>query len=338
LKTPVKSVKEQTEPVYVIISRKEVGPRRFELPTSRLSAGWTEGEGSIYRKAVNFDDIDKKDFINFWTNERKQKTTKDRAEKIYRVLERVLGGKEINLENLREGFYETTNKKDYINGVRVLLDYLKARRLMDKSEIDEILEQPFLGMIKSKKVRVPGISSKEADKHVAEVYKWIKEKWGDEETETLYKLIVFSGLRLEHAYRLLKTFNPKNLEFKGRVARYPTEEISTEIKGSFYAFMPSAFAKKLRRLKLEHSVSTYENRINPRRWKPPKKEWQSSWVNAKNLRKWFENFCKRNGVELLYRKFFMGHSTRAVIEHYEQMEDLSWSEYAKIVDEFPIPP
>ncbi|WP_290597115.1 integrase, partial [Archaeoglobus sp. JdFR-39] len=220
----------------------------------------------------------------------------------------------------------------------VLLEYLKVRKLMDKSEVEEILEQPFLTVIKSNKVRIPGIATPKADEHVAEVYQWIKKKWKDEETEILYKLMVYSGIRLEHAYRMMKTFNPANLEFNGKVARYPTSDVSTHIKGSFYAFMPAEFAKKLRRLELPLDVQSYENRINPKRWRPPKEEWQNSWINAKNIRKWFENFCKRNGVEILYRKFFMGHSTRAVIEHYEQMEDLSWSEYRKIVDSFPISP
>ena len=338
-----------------IITKKEVPGPGFEPGTMRSSAARKElEEGAVpkqsfestkkisYRhdittiKSLNFDEIDKKDLILFWTTERKQKTSEKRAEKLYRVLEKVLKGKEINLDTLREGFHNTTNKKDYVNAARVLLDYLRVRRLMDRSEVEEILEQPFLTVIKSRKVRVPGISTPEADKHVAEVYEWIKEKWNDEATEMIYKLIVYSGLRLEHAYRMLKTFNPKNLEFKGNMARYPTEEISTEIKGSFYAFMPAEFARKLKKIKLKYDVSTYENRINPKRWKPKKEEWQNSWINAKNLRKWFENFCKRNKVELLYRKFFMGHSTRAVIEHYEQMEDLSWDEYAKIVDKFPI--
>ncbi len=308
----------------------------FEPATMRSSAPWMEYSANRATR-VNFNKIDKDDFILFWTTERKQKTKKERAEKLYNVLKKVLDGKEINVETLREGFHNTTNKKDYVNAARVLLDYLKSRRYMNRWEIQEILEQPFLTCIGSKKERVPGIASEEADKHIIEVLRWIEEKW-DEETVLLYKLLVFSGLRLEHAIRVLETFDERHLEFKGRVARYPTEMIATEIKGSFYAFMPAEFARKLRRIKFTIQYYTIENRLNPKKWKPKKEEWQRSWINAKNIRKWFENFCKRHGVELLYRKFFMGHSTRAVIEHYEQMEDLSWNEYEKIVDKFPIPP
>ncbi|WP_290598163.1 hypothetical protein, partial [Archaeoglobus sp. JdFR-39] len=74
---------------------------------------------------IKFDEIDKTDFILYWTSERKQKTSEKRAEKLYKVLNKVLKGKEVNLESLREGFHNTTNKKDYVNAARVLLEYLK---------------------------------------------------------------------------------------------------------------------------------------------------------------------------------------------------------------------
>jgi hypothetical protein len=41
---------------------------------------------------------------------------------------------------------------------------------MDKSEVEEILEQPFLTVIKSNKERIPGIATPKADEYVAELY------------------------------------------------------------------------------------------------------------------------------------------------------------------------
>ncbi|MEM2120968.1 MAG: integrase [Archaeoglobaceae archaeon] len=285
-----------------------------------------------------FDDIDKEDFIRFWTSERKQKTTVKRAQKLYNVLKKVLNGKEINLDSIREGFHSTTNKKDYVNAVRVLLDYLKNRKVISRQEYEDILEMDFLTSIKSKIVILPQVSRTEADEEVAKVLSWIREKWNDEFTEMFYKLIVFSGIRNEHAYKLLTTFDPNYLEIRDNVARYRTEEIGTAIKRSFYAFMPADFAKKLKRFKDVLDLPAYESRINPKMWKPKKPEWQKSWVNGHNLRKWFANFLKRHGVELIYRKFFMGHSIGAVLEHYEVLEENSWKEYAKVVDKFPIEP
>ncbi|MEM2623957.1 MAG: hypothetical protein QW556_04995, partial [Archaeoglobaceae archaeon] len=127
-----------------------------------------------------FDDIDKEDFIRFWTSERKQKTTVKRAQKLYNVLKKVLNGKEINLDSIREGFHSTTNKKDYVNAVRVLLDYLKNRKVISRQEYEDILEMDFLTSIKSKIVILPQVSRTEADEEVAKVLSWIREKWNDE--------------------------------------------------------------------------------------------------------------------------------------------------------------
>jgi intergrase/recombinase len=294
-------------------------------------------------KKIKFDDIDKNDFIRFWTSERKTKTTEKRAEKLYNVLKKVLAGKEISLESLREGFHKTTNKRDYVDAARVLLAYLKNRKLMTKEEVDEILEMDFLTSVKSKIKEVPEAGQSQADIEVAKVLEWIKEKWNNDEfTVTFYKLIVFSGIREDDAYKLLTTFNPAYLEFKDNMARYKTSHLATDIKKSFYAFMPAEFARKLKKFDNVKDLSAYQNRINPKRWKTKnlelKTEWGKTWINGQNLRKWFANFLKRHGVDLIYIKYFMGHITRGVLEHYEMLEVQSWDEYAKVVDKFPIPP
>jgi len=283
-------------------------------------------------REILFDEIDKEDFILFWTTERKQKTERKRAEKLYRVLEKVLKGKPINEESLRQGFHETTNKKDYVNAARVLLDYLKVRKLMPRERVIEILEQPFLTPIQSQR-EVVGLT----DEEIKQAYEWINEKW-DEDTVMLYKLLVFSGLRLEHAIKMLETFDKRRLEVKGKVARYYTGDIGTKIKISHYAFMPVKFAKSLRKLEQKLSESTWENRINPKRWKGNRPEWQESRVNAKNIREWFQNFCKRHGVDYAYREYFMGHTPKGMgAQRYDFLEEHSWEEYKKIVDKFPIP-
>ncbi|RLI71694.1 hypothetical protein DRO97_09595, partial [Archaeoglobales archaeon] len=267
----------------------------FEPATMRSSAV----RERIETAEIRFSDINKEDFILFWTTERKQKTERKRAEKLYRVLEKVLKGKLINEETLRQGFHETTNKKDYVNAARVLLDYLKARKLMPKNVIEDILEQPFLTPIKSKRREVEIFN-----KHIVAAYNWIKEKW-DEDTVMLYKLLVYSGIRLGHALKMLKTFDPDKLQFKGKVARYPIKKITTEVKSGEYAFIPAKFAKSLRKLKIELDESSWENRINPRRWKPEKPEWQKSPVDANAIRHWFGDFCQLNGASESATEYFL---------------------------------
>ncbi|NOY10617.1 MAG: hypothetical protein GXO67_00725, partial [Archaeoglobi archaeon] len=67
-----------------------------------------------YNGGIKFEDIDYEDFELFWTAERKMKTKKERVKRLYNVLRKVLAGKVINEESLREGFHKTTNKKDYV--------------------------------------------------------------------------------------------------------------------------------------------------------------------------------------------------------------------------------
>jgi len=170
---------------------------------------------------IRFSDINKDDFIVFWTTERKKRTTEYRANRLYTLLSKYLSDKSITEENLRNAFYQTTNRKSYVNAVRVLLDYLKVRKLMSRSVVNEILEQPFLTCIKSNKREIYL-----KDEEVKEAYEWIKQKW-DDETVMLFELIVYSGIRLKHALRMLKTFDYRKLEFNGDVARYPMEGITT---------------------------------------------------------------------------------------------------------------
>jgi len=128
----------------------------FEPATMRSSAAKTK----IESREILFDDIDKQDFILFWTTERKQKTSEKRANKLYNVLAKVLAGKPINDETLREGFHETTNMKDYVNAARVLIEYLKVRKLISRDTAQEWLELPFLTPIKSQRRQFTGILKK----------------------------------------------------------------------------------------------------------------------------------------------------------------------------------
>jgi len=107
---------------------------------------------------------------------------------------------------------------------------------------------------------------------------------------------------------------------------------------SYYAYMPAAFARKLHRFTEKLSVTAWQNRINPKRWKPVKPDWQKSPIDGSFIRKWFQNFAKHYGVDRLHIKYFMGHSIGDIDVKYEDFEEIAWQEYAKIVDKFPIEP
>jgi len=172
------------------------------------------------------------------------------------------------------------------------------------------------------------------DKDIKEAYKLIKEKWKDEATEALFKLLVFSGLRFEHAYKMLSEFDKRKLIVEGKIAMYPIEHLVKGKKKGYFAFMPAEFAKKLKKYDLLKKTA-YFSRLQPSRWKPP----EDNPVSAVRIRSWFQNFAIENGVRTEALRFIVGHSALTIGEaHYYNMRKIAKEEYSKIVDEFPIPP
>lgn len=170
---------------------------------------------------------------------------------------------------------------------------------------------------------------------VVEANRLIKEKWKDEATELIFKLIVFSGIRLEHAHRLLLTFNPRDVIYEGKIAYYPIEDLTKGKKKGYFVFMPSEFAKKLKRFEKLLDYKTFKTRLQPERWKPP----QDNPVSAVRIRSWFQNFAIDNGLKLEAVRFIVGHAPTTVgEEHYYNMLKIAKDEYVKLVDKFPIEP
>ncbi len=172
------------------------------------------------------------------------------------------------------------------------------------------------------------------DKDVIEGYKLIKKKWNDEVAINLYKLLVFSGIRLEHAYRMLKSFDKRKLIIENRVAMYPIEELRKGKKRGYFAFMPAEFAEKIGKYDMM-ALGAYKSRLTPKQWKPP----VDSSVSPVRIRSWFQNFAIENGVRTEAVRFIVEHSPATVGEaHYYNMKKIAKEEYEKIVDKFPIPP
>ena len=295
------------------------GREGFEPPTAGLRViGNTRN--------LRFDDIDLNDFKN-WLLYEKGNTDEDWVNRMINRMREVLAGKEITLENLRQGFYKTTNKRAYIAGIRNLINYLEEKEMIDLLFAEKVRRSQFAKMPKSNKREIYL-----KDEEIVEGLRLIEQKW-DDDTVMLYKLIVYSGIRLEHAVRLLENFDPRNLEFNGKVARYPCESVSRGGKRVFFAFMPAEFAKQLRPFNLKLKPSAWASRINPKKWRPP----VNSRIDANAVRKWFQNFCESNGVEHEYVEFFMGHSPKSMgAEYYLHLKRTSWQRYEKIVDKFPI--
>jgi len=170
------------------------------------------------------------------------------------------------------------------------------------------------------------------DEHIREALKLIEEKWNDEATTTLYKLLVYSGIRLEHAWRLLTTFDQRLLIIEDDVAMYPIDDLTRGNKRGYFAFMPSDFAETLRKYDIL-KLPSYKDRLAPHRWKPP----IDNPVSPIRIRAWFQNFAIEHGVRVEALRFIVGHSPVTVGEaHYYNMKKIAREEYRKLIGKFPI--
>lgn len=105
----------------------------------------------------------------------------------------------------------------------------------------------------------------------------------------LYKLLIYSGLRLSHAFELLKEIaegkiTEKDLIVKDGVAAFDINRFSKGKKKVYYAFMPSSFAKEL----LENKDLFKKMPKSDRSIKFLKKAAKRK-AGASNIRDWFLN-------------------------------------------------
>ncbi len=142
---------------------------------------------------------------------------------------------------------------------------------------------------------------------------------------TLFKLIVYSGIRLEHAVELLGTFNPDDLVVKDdlSIARYPIAWISKGQKRSYWAYFPIRFVDELERIELKPGTAKEGIRYGR--------------VSASTIRKWNFNFLIENGVPESVADFIQGRASVTVgSSHYLAKTRQADMFYSKIVDKFPI--
>lgn len=115
-----------------------------------------------------------------------------------------------------------------------------------------------------------------SDGELIDAYNIVTEKFP--ELETIFKLMVYSGVRLKQIIEALKTFNPKNVvEVNKKVVRYP---IVSTFKGKKKAFW-MYFLASLNLHRSEISYHVARAKLNLGR------------VSANTIRKWnYKNYSK----------------------------------------------
>jgi len=290
-----------TRIVKLILESKMVGPPGFE-PGSRapeavkaeirLNEFW-----SRYREAfdkwlsVRVSDETRRSYMN----------ALERFFKTYTIT---------SYSDLEDALVEENYKRNLAKGLRNFIKFLKGR-----GEISKEAYEDLKGIIKLKKVRPRRTFL--TTEEIREAYKHFED---NSVFSTIFKLLVFSGLRLRHAVYLLNTYDRNKLILGETYAKYPLFEASRGNKPVFYAYMPRDFALSLDRIIIDYDY--VKNRLRYKR------------VNASNIRKWFFNYLMDLGVPLQVIKFIAGQTPSGVAEeYYLKLERHADRWYSRVVDE-----
>lgn len=152
---------------------------------------------------------------------------------------------------------------------------------------------------------------------------WNNNEVASAELKILFKLLVCSGNRLVHLYRMLQYFDENNVAIDDEVAHYPFSEFSSDNKRTFQIFFPTVYISEI---KLFHSLEKY---------KTISKKLQHGRVSAKTIRKWHLNVMIREGVTESLADFIQGREPATFgSAHYLNKVQQAEKAYGKIVRRF----
>ncbi len=275
------------------------GREGFEPPTAGL-------RGVIdYRKL-------RSEFIE-WLEMRIDKGT---AKKYVKHLDRFLTkpiASPSDVTNIIKSIDQRGVRRWFINAFRNLLKFLEYEK-----EWDETIINKYRKVAKTEKagVREVFITTEE----LLEAFNNILPKY-----HILFKLIVYSGLRLDQACDMLATYEPEKLVIKDDLglARYPVASISKGYKRAYWAYMPIKFVSELERRFIKYGTA--------------KKAIYYKRVSALTIRKWHLNFMIENGVPESVADFIQGRASVTVgSTHYLHKTKQADKFYSNLVDKFPI--
>ncbi|TGC06509.1 hypothetical protein CUN85_12850 [Methanolobus halotolerans] len=145
------------------------------------------------------------------------------------------------------------------------------------------------------------------------------------EVKILYKLLVCSGNRLIHLYRMLQLFNEKKVVIDGDIAHYPSSEFSSGNKRTFQVFFPTAY------------ISEIKSFQSPDKYKTVSKKLQVGRVSAKTIRKWHLNVMIKEGVTESLADFIQGRAPATVgSAHYLNKVQQAKEEYKRIIEKLAL--
>ncbi len=146
-----------------------------------------------------------------------------------------------------------------------------------------------------------------------------------DELKILFKLLVCSGNRLIHLYRMLQRFDEKKVVVDEEIAHYPSSEFSSGNKRTFQIFFPIAY------------ISDIKSFQSPDKYKTVSKKLQYGRVSAKTIRKWHLNVMIKEGVTESLADFIQGRALATVgSAHYLNKVQQAKEEYKRVISKLVI--
>ncbi len=154
-----------------------------------------------------------------------------------------------DVTNIIKSITQKGVRRWFINAFRNLLKFLEYEKGWDESIINK-----YRKVAKTEKagVREVFITTDE----LLEAFNNILPKY-----HILFKLIVYSGMRLDQACDMLATYEPEKLVIKEDLglARYPVASISKGYKRAYWAYMPIKFVSELEQTSIKYGTAKKSN-------------------------------------------------------------------------------
>jgi len=228
-------------------------------------------------------------------------------------------------EDLQEALMSVEYKRHITKALRSFVNFLKSRGVITREQHLDLKEIIWTKPVQPRKVNV-------SDEQIRAALEYYEQK--DATLATIYKALVYSGLRLRAVIELFNEYDPEKLILPPEhenIAKYPLHRHKGQ-KKAFYAYLPRDFAlSEIEQLPLDYEHVKNRLRVKLRAVRNTEKSVQFS---ASAVREWFATFLARQGCPFEVINFIQGRAERGVLEkHYLNLEILADEWYSAVVDD-----
>ncbi|NJE75981.1 integrase [Thermococcus sp. ES12] len=252
--------------------------------------------------------------------------TEETKQRYFYTLEKFFDSYSIKTyEDLQEVLTEIGYKRHITKALRSFARFLRNRGVITREQYLDLKEVIWTKPTNPRKVNV-------SDEQIRAALEYYEQK--DVVLATIYKALVYSGLRLRAVIELFNEYNPEKLILPhehGNIAKYPLHRQKGQ-KKAFYAYLPRDFAlSELEQFPLDYEHVRNRLRVKLRAVRNTEKSIQFS---ASAVREWFATFMARQGAPFEVINFIQGRAERGVLEkHYLNLELLADEWYSAVVGE-----